>query len=464
MAEQLSRYYRLIHTTHPLLADTKLQVLLNLDKVIDAPVRDAFFGSLQVLVKSISPGSTPQQQDVRAAELLMSLNFKDAATRTATDNLVYLQAILLMALATDMSGPAISQQPIWYNLAGIMADFLDLGVGPPYKQIADPEIEYSKLARRAWLVFITLDRWHASGTLSRSIMPEDVTLFPHDDHALLGGNGFHLLRKHLSIFIHLKALATNRPSGLSLILGHVADAIRYPPEASLKSPFRFSLKFLNGELERFREDIEPMFASLPHVHLSFLHVKHLLKRGLSHHFYETDGLVHVALEIVDIVTGDQLPMSPLTHHFASLAAVTLVESTQERSKPSTPPPETVLGCLHHLRQWLEKDTNPLAASPESGKQGWNTVIAHFIVTNMSKGNSQRGSGNNNSSGTSIDRGVLQHLAEAAVGSVESMNGEKIPEEGKQASTEGDNLIDLTTSTTTSVTTTNTAKGYLHFIR
>lgn len=202
MAKQLSRYYRLIHATHPLLADTKLQVLLNLDKVIDAVVRDAFFASLQVLVKSITPGSTSQQQDLRAAELLMSLNFKDAATRTATDNLVYLQAILLMALATDMSGPAISQQPIWYNLAGIMADFLGLGNGPPYKQNADPEIEYSKLARRAWLVFITLDRWHASGTLSRSIMPEDVTLFPHDDHTLLGDNGFHLLRKHLSIFIH----------------------------------------------------------------------------------------------------------------------------------------------------------------------------------------------------------------------------------------------------------------------
>lgn len=209
MTKQLSRYYRLIHATHPLLADTKLQVLLNLDKVIDAVVRDAFFASLQVLVKSISPGSTFQQQDDRAAELLISLNFKDAANRTTTDNLVYLQAIILMALATDMSRPAISQQPIWYNLAGIMADFLGLGVGPPYKQTADPELEYSKLARRAWLVFITLDRWNASGTLSRSIMPEDVILFPHDDHALLGGNGFHLLRKHLPIAKHYEAPTIN---------------------------------------------------------------------------------------------------------------------------------------------------------------------------------------------------------------------------------------------------------------
>lgn len=261
-----------------------------------------------------------------------------------------------------------------------------------------------------------------------------------------------------------ESLAANRLSGLSLILGHVADAIRYPPEATLKSPFRFSLKVLNGELERFREEIEPMFPSLPHVHLSFLHVKHLLKRGLSHHFYEADGLVHIALEIVDIVTGDQLLMSPLTHHFASLAAVTLVESTQETLKPSTPPPGTVLGCLHHLRQWLDKDTNPLAVTPESGKQGWNTVIAHFIATNVSKSNSPLGSSNNNSSGTLIDRGGLQHLAEAAVGSVESMNGEKGPEEGKQASAEGDNLMDLTTSTTNTVTTTSTAKGYLQFIR
>lgn len=92
------------------------------------------------------------------------------------------------------------------------------------------------------------------------------------------------------------------------------------------------------------------------------------------------------------------------------------------------------------------------------------MIADFIATNMSKSNNQPRSSNNNSSGTTIDRGGLQHLAEAAVGSVESMNGEKASEEGKQASTEGDNVIDLTKSTTTSVTITNTAKGYLHFIR
>ncbi len=200
------RYYRLIHATHPLLPDTKLQVVLNLDKVSDGLVRDAFSAALQALVKSVTPGSASHQQGFRASQLLMALNFKDAATRSPLDNLVYLQAILLMALTADMSVPAISQQPVWYSLAGIMSDFLCLGAGQPYKHNVDAEIDFSRLARRAWIVFITLDRWHASSTLNRLVVAEDVTLLPQDDHMLLGGAGFHLARKHLTMCLDLHAL------------------------------------------------------------------------------------------------------------------------------------------------------------------------------------------------------------------------------------------------------------------
>ncbi len=245
----------------------------------------------------------------------------------------------------------------------------------------------------------------------------------------------------------------NKFSGLSLILGHISHAIRYPPEATLKSPFRFSLKVLNGELERFREEVEPLFAQLPLVHVSFLHVKHLLKRALAHHLYEIDGLVPgVALEIVDNLVGDQLPMSPLTHHFASLAAITLVETVQESVKAPVPAMEVnevVLRGLHDLRLWLEKDSNPMSCAAESGKVGWNTVIARFIATNLSKGNQAQPASN----GTPLDRGGLQHLAEAAVGNVDSNSGERGAEEvGKKLSDDNAGL------------TTSSSKGYLNLVR
>lgn len=196
---ELSRYYRVIHATHPLLPDSKAELHLHLAKA-SAPIREAFLAALQTLVKPVSSASASDSQNAefnsKAAELLMALQFEGASHRSLFDNLVYVQAMLLMVLTTDMNVSASSQPPVWYSLAFSMSTFLALRKRQPYKHNTNPEInELEKLARRAWLLLMTLDRWHAASSMNPLLIAENgMTLVPQDN-ALLGDVGFHFARK-----------------------------------------------------------------------------------------------------------------------------------------------------------------------------------------------------------------------------------------------------------------------------
>lgn len=196
-------------------------------------------------------------------------------------------------------------------------------------------------------------------------------------------------------------------------------------------------RVLDGELERVRESVENLFTSVPLLHLSFLHVKLLLNRHALAHQFETDGVAGIALEIVALLCNDHCPVSPLTHHFASLSAAALVEHA-----PTSETNDIIVRGLQDLRYWLEKD------SPESGRASWKTSIAQYIAVNLPRIQQRLPS-----NGTPIDRGGLQHLADAAVGKAETMGGEKATEDGAKGS-EGGNA-DFTVPM---------ARGYLHLVK
>lgn len=163
-------------------------------------MRDAFLATFQPLVKPVSTASASDPQNARfnskAAELLMAMQFEDAASRSFVDNLVYVQALLLMVLITDMNVSASSQPPVWYSLAFSMATFLSLRTRQPYKNNTNLEItELEKPARRAWLLLMTLDRWHAASTLNPLLFPEKGVTLLQQDQSLLGEVGFHFARK-----------------------------------------------------------------------------------------------------------------------------------------------------------------------------------------------------------------------------------------------------------------------------
>lgn len=163
-------------------------------------MRDAFLAAFQTLVKAVAAASASDPQNVqfnsKAAELLMAMQFEDPGSRSFVDNLVYVQAMLLMALSTDMNVSASSQPRVWYSLAISMANFLSLRTRQPYKNNSNVEItELEKPARRAWLLLMTLDRWHAASTLDPLLFPEKGVTLVQQDHSLLGDVGFHFARK-----------------------------------------------------------------------------------------------------------------------------------------------------------------------------------------------------------------------------------------------------------------------------
>lgn len=196
-------------------------------------------------------------------------------------------------------------------------------------------------------------------------------------------------------------------------------------------------------MARYRESVEHLFGEAPFLHLSFLHVKLLLNRYTLAHQFETDEVVGVALEMVKILTKDRCPTSPLTHHFATLSAAALLENA-----PKTDTGDIIMRKLQALCYWLEKNSNSMSSSPDNGRPRWNTTIANYITANLQQIQQRLPS-----NGTPIDRGGLQHLADAAVGKAETMGGEKGTEEGAKGS-EGGN-VDFTASMT---------RGYLHLMR
>ena len=121
--------------------------------------------------------------------------------------------------------------------------------------------------------------------------------------------------------------------------------------------------------------------------------------------------------------------SPLTHHFAALSALTLTEllDVQKAQKDA-------LGGLATLSQAIETGRIISSAAVQEGAVGWDIVILEHIqkkVQHVQQQQQQQQSQAGNDSGSTIDRGGLQHLADLAVGESEgaaSTTGEKIKED------------------------------------
>lgn len=201
--------------------------------------------------------------------------------------------------------------------------------------------------------------------------------------------------------------------GLSLILGHINDAILDHKLYGANSasppiePYVVIFKSLNGQLERIREQMEPLFESLPHVHLAFLHVKLFLGRHHMTHFRtyyplgqrsEIEEPVGVAIKIINKLRSSNLPLSPWTQHFSSLCRVVLLERSHR-----TFPGDVVPQALQELHSWYRAEDNPLASAPGATGESFNITGDRSITKQLA------------TFANPTPRRNLQHLADAAVG-------------------------------------------------
>jgi hypothetical protein len=162
-------------------------------------VRKAFTSALSYLAKVISAihiSPTPNGPDERIAHYQIAIQAELFDSWSHHDNVLYLQALILMILATDINPRSPCQISVWYGLAFTVSTFLQLHVKQDSEALANTNTtSIDMVARKSWLVLVVLDRWHtASASYPPMISDRGISLGPID-HALLGDQLYQLTRQ-----------------------------------------------------------------------------------------------------------------------------------------------------------------------------------------------------------------------------------------------------------------------------
>jgi len=368
----------------------------------------------------------------KASELSTSFQFDTLASHTKSTNLIYLQTMILMVLEADnhatqrgRSGPP---RAVWLGAAVGLSYTLKLHINPSRTSFALNDLDADEsLGRRNWWILVILDRWHAVSTSSPLLIPDSSVIIMPEDQSLLGDSVFHLLRKFQSLPIPSPTKLTFYSPGLSCIVGHLAELFVAPEDLMAPSSRSGPLisKLIAGEMERFRESVDAVLGSLHVVHLAYWHIRLLLKRHTPG--AEPIDLLGPAEIIARILNSSNAPFTPLTHHFAALAALTLCEvaDVPDVRDVARQGIKELQDALDQRRATRAED-GPTPAAATLPATGWVATIRDLLANKTPQPQQQPSSsstttGGNGTSSSVPNQGSLQHLADLAVGGLDSEN-------------------------------------------
>ncbi|RCI17385.1 hypothetical protein L249_2676 [Ophiocordyceps polyrhachis-furcata BCC 54312] len=245
--------------------------------------------------------ATQQGGDVKHADaLLREWENGDGPSSRAAD-MVHSQTLLLLSMDADRRG--LSTLPSLLARAVALANstkLWKLGITDATDGDSD-----DAMALRIWWSLILMDRWHAAGTGKPLLIPNSSVVAGAGLMAVLGEVCFYLTR-------------------LSKVVGNIASALSRMPAGATAADETVTA-ILGDYVDDFREDLPAHVdvTSFPLVHLAYWHCRLLVT-------LLTPGMT--ALEMMWparelsrlLLTGGQR-QSPLTRHFASLAAVCLTK-------------------------------------------------------------------------------------------------------------------------------------------
>jgi hypothetical protein len=185
-------------------------------------------------------------------------------------------------------------------------------------------------------------------------------------------------------------------------VGHLAEAFTTSDESvsgALLNPF--ISKLLRGELDRFHESVDGMWDSPNLLHVAYNHVKLLsMRQNLAS---EPHQLMGPATRIITMLGSPQMPITPLNHHFAALALVTLLDLAEIQ--------ETKEDAWKGIQQLSDALEQRRGISTAEDNLGWDRAIKDLI----SRRKIDRLGGTSGPPDIPPGHGSLQHLAELAVG-------------------------------------------------
>jgi hypothetical protein len=162
-------------------------------------LREAFWEALGLVIRSVPATNLPPypepQSPRRAISLISALQMEDANGR---NNLVYLQTLILMAIAAGIQGPSAQSGPsqaVWIGNAVSIAYQLRLHVAKNDLIHDSDRDSDEQLERRVWLSLVILDRFHAAGASTPAVIPDTAIVLLTDDSQILGEPIFQLARK-----------------------------------------------------------------------------------------------------------------------------------------------------------------------------------------------------------------------------------------------------------------------------
>ncbi|KAK4230194.1 glucose transport transcription regulator RGT1 [Podospora fimiseda] len=387
-----NRYLEVLHPTFPLLASTKARVQ---SLLWQSPftLQNAFYQAFFTMVRPFlgANANVHTAGDLLVANRLLGEWEAEGGQRSTATDLVRLQTLVMMVIATDCHGIAVvngqSGGP-W------KAEILGKAVGLGYSMrlhlreiepLDSPELDPNSddnVALRAWWVLFMLDRWNAVGTATPSMISIDsVLILPGLKH-IVGDVVLALIR-------------------LSHVLGYIVPlAIRAPmdPTSIYGAPIIGSTTGIAAEMARA---YFPEGRTDPILHLSYWHIRLLIELlSPSRHPVR---VLEASKKIVNILAGNHEMLSPLTHHFLVLTSLALLDLSNDAEA------EVRDGAAKLIADIMEYSLSP---SP------WNEAVrgrlAEWFTQNQQGPEQQQQSGT--TTGTSVEEiagAGLQQLADLA---------------------------------------------------
>lgn len=408
----------MIHPTLPILPHDSNA----LNRLTNCPpkLREAFFLSLDVCVRSFAPRALPQI-DASVTQLLhQTFASVDAAKLTIHDldssrqlynNLVYCQSLLLLAIASDKPGPGLvgSLSQLLGQIAGCISDagFNDTRI---LNTLKEQDQDAFQGARRVFWTAMILDRFHASSRSKDIMLPLHSGSLSRDDYAALGDLGYHLAR---GAKIVGQVAAVNRA-------GSVPSIEPSSPFASLPlaatSPDSI---YLNGQITGYREsiDITDLTDNSP-PHLAYQYMRVFVGR-LSSQTIPSTELLGLTKELLRNLSNGAI--TPVHHVCASLAVTSLVELSDRI--------ETQVEAHAAMKEMSDALNNGHIIHRSLDHVGWDAAIRETLHQKLAPAPSTNTVQDQTSSAQEPNMAGLQHLAAAAVGEREGTEARPVSSGG-----------------------------------